>query len=112
MKRYDARLQTLQWSKQQPRIVASPSAAGPRLDAKRKSGRKPRFDHLIVTALTELFEWHGDLQDDDKEWSIQADVERAVRAKLGDKAPSAVSTVRKYVSKFIADRKKPGGEGR
>jgi hypothetical protein len=45
---------------------------------------------------------HGDLMDDDPEWSLQADVESAVRAKLGDNAP-AESTVRSYVSEFIAE---------
>jgi hypothetical protein len=79
---------------------------------KRKGGRKPKFEHLIHGALVELFDWHGDLRDDDPEWSTQADVEKAVRTKLGDKAPSAVSTVRRYVSKFIADWKGFGPEGR
>jgi hypothetical protein len=79
---------------------------------KRKGGRKPKFDLLIQGALTQLFDLRGDLQDGDPEWSTQADVEKAVRAILDDKAPSALSTVRKYVSKFIADRKRFGAIGR
>jgi hypothetical protein len=45
---------------------------------------------------------HGDLSDDDKEWSFQADVERAVHAKLGDDPP-AISTVRVHVALAIAE---------
>ena len=80
---------------------------------KRNAGRKPVFDRPIHEALVELFEWHGDLSDDDREWSVQADVEKAVRLKLGEKGPRAVSTVRNYVSNFIAERqKKLGPKGR
>jgi hypothetical protein len=79
---------------------------------KRNAGRKPVFDRLIHEALVGLFEWHGDLSDYDREWSVQAHVEKAVRLKLGDKGPRAVSTVRNYVSNFIAERQKPGPKGR
>jgi hypothetical protein len=75
--------------------------------AQKRKGRKPEFDQLIKYELAKLFEYHGDLQDDDPEWRVQADVERAVRQKLGDKAPSAASTVRKYVSEFLAERRNP-----
>jgi hypothetical protein len=72
---------------------------------RRKPGRKATHAQAINSALVELFEYHGGLMDGDTEWSTQADVEKAVFEELGDKAP-AESTVRKYVSKFIADRKK------
>jgi hypothetical protein len=79
---------------------------------KRSAGRKPKFDQLINDALVGPFDHHGELLDDDPDWRIQADVEKAVMKKLGDKGPSAESTVRKYVSKFIADRKEFRPEGR
>jgi hypothetical protein len=72
---------------------------------RRKPGRKATHAQAIDSALVELFEYHGNLQDTDPDWATQADAERAVFEKLGDKAP-AESTVRKYVSKFIANREK------
>jgi hypothetical protein len=69
---------------------------------KQKSGRKPQFAARIQRVVFELMDYHGDLSDDDPEWSIQAHVEKAVRAALGDDAPRAESTIRSYVSNSIA----------
>jgi hypothetical protein len=67
-----------------------------------RKGRKPKFRAIIRGAVFDLMEFHGDLSDDDPEWSVQADVERAVAEALGDDAP-AVSTIRKYVASSIAE---------
>jgi hypothetical protein len=80
---------------------------------KRKAGRKPIFAAPIRRVVFELMEYHGDLSDDDPEWSKQADVEKAVCEKLGDQAPCAESTIRGYVSKYIAEwRSSKTAEGR
>ena len=84
-----------------PRISAVPNN-GPG-NHSRNAGRKPKFASSTRLAVFKLMDYHGDLSDDDREWSIQADVERAVRAELGDHAPRAESTLRRYVSKFIAE---------
>ena len=82
---------------------------------RRNAGRKPKFDQLINDVLVELFEWHGNLRDYDPEWRTQADVEKAVREKLseksGDNCPAS-STIRMYVSKFLANRSKVEPESR
>ena len=75
---------------------------------RRKRGRKPKHAQLINSTLVGLFAHHGGLMDCDPDWSIQADVEKAVLNELGDKAP-AESTMRKYVSRFIADLEKSVG---
>jgi hypothetical protein len=72
----------------------------------RTAGRKSRFAAPILSAVFNLMNHHGDLSDDDPEWSVQADVERAVRDKLGDDGPRAVSTVRRYVSSSITEWRK------
>jgi hypothetical protein len=64
---------------------------------KRKSGRKSRFAAPIRRAVFKLMDHHGDLSDDDPEWSVQADVERAVSTEFGDDGP-AISPVRVHVS--------------
>jgi hypothetical protein len=70
---------------------------------KRTSGRKSSFATPIRQAVFALMGYHGDLSDDDPQWSKQADVEKAVCAKLGDQAPRAESTIREHVSKSIAE---------
>jgi hypothetical protein len=70
---------------------------------KRRSGRKSKFAASIRQAVFELMDYHGDLSDDDPQWSKQADVEKAVCAELGDQAPRAESTIREHVSKSIAE---------
>jgi hypothetical protein len=77
-----------------------PKNNGPK---KRNTGRKPKFRSPIRRAVFKLMDHHGDLTDDDPAWSLQADVEKAVRAELGDNAPRGESTVRSYVSEFIAE---------
>ena len=69
----------------------------------RRAGRKPTFAAPIRRAVFKLMDHNGDLMDDDPDWSVQADVERAVRTELGDKAPRAESTVRLYVPGIIAE---------
>jgi hypothetical protein len=69
---------------------------------KKRRGRKPLFGPSIRQAVFDLMKHHGDLSDDDPDWSVQADVERAVSEKLGENG-AAVSTVRKYVSKAIVE---------
>jgi hypothetical protein len=82
------------------------SVTAPSSDPKKQSyGRKSRFSVTIRRIVFRLMEFHGDLSDDDPEWSMQADVERAVRVELGDHAPRAESTIRRYVAKFIAEWK-------
>ena len=81
------------------------------LHPKAKAGRKS-FAVPIRQAVFELMEWHGDLSDDDRDWSRQADVEKAVRAKLGDGAPRADSTIREHVSSAIAEWQKKQTEPR
>jgi hypothetical protein len=67
-----------------------------------RAGRKSSFAAPIRRAVFELMDYHGDLSDDDPQWSVQAHVERAVRDKLGEDGPRAISTVREYVRASIA----------
>ncbi len=83
-------------------IFGSPQSQPDRTSQKRKVGRRS-FGPAIHQAVFDLMEYHGDLSDDDPTWSAQADVERAVREKLGDSGPRAVSTVRDHVSSAITE---------
>ena len=74
------------------------------LHPKAKVGRKS-FAAPIRQVVFDLMDDHGDLWDGDREWSRQADVEKAVRAKLRDDAP-ADSTIRVHVSSAIAEWRK------
>jgi hypothetical protein len=74
------------------------------LHPKMKRGRKS-FAVPIRQAVFALMDYNGDLSNDDHEWSRQADVERAIRTKLGDDAP-ADSTIRVHVSSAIAEWRK------
>jgi len=93
-----------------PRPLERPQLASQQGLCSKRRGRKPTYDRIINQFLVELFEYHGDLCDDDPVWRVQADVEKAVIQNFVDrgiKAP-ALSTVRRYVADFLANKKSPG----
>jgi hypothetical protein len=71
-------------------------------------GRSPKLDWngAVKRHVFELFDYHGCLSPHDPEWSIQADVERAV-ADFLDKSgwEAGESTIRKHTAKFISEWK-------
>jgi hypothetical protein len=78
----------------------------------RPSGRKSKIGPRIASAVYKLMDYHGDLSKDDPDWSIQADVEKAVRDELRDHA-GAESTLRKHVKEAITQwRESKATEGR
>ena len=88
------------------RAVGATLTGQPGGSSRKRRGPKPKFPGPIREVLDQLFEERGDPRDGKRGWVRQADVERAVFEKLNDKAPSAESTVREHVSKFLADREK------
>ena len=73
-----------------------------------RRGRRPKVEWGVVRKFVHAqLEHHGLPQSGDPEWSCQADVERAV-AEFIDKRfgiPLAVSTIRGWTAKFIAEWK-------
>jgi hypothetical protein len=88
------------------RAVGACLTGQPGGSSRKRRGPKPKFAGPIREVLDQLFEERGDPRDGKRGWSRQSDVERAVFEKLNDKAPSAESTVREHVSKFLKDREK------
>jgi hypothetical protein len=85
-------------------LTGQPGGSCPK---KRNAGRPPEYRDAIYEALGEEFEQRGDLQEDKQGWSRQAHAEKAVLDRLGDKGlHPAESTVRIYVSTFLAGREK------
>ena len=75
-----------------------------------RRGRHTQYDWGSCFAhLDKLFEHHGELSDDDPEWKVQADVERAVSAFFEEKfgqSPSE-SRVRDKVLEYFEGRQRP-----
>lgn len=80
-------------------VYRTPGGVAPK---KRSAGRRSKYAASIHQAVFKLMDYNGDLTDDDPEWSVQADVEKAVREQFGEKGPRAISTVRQHVSSAIA----------
>jgi hypothetical protein len=106
----------LQQSKQiteQPEPVATKVTPPTPLRAGAARGRRPKYNWAEVrTFVFDRMDYHGDFDPVDREWSCQADLERAIGDYMGQQSPSE-STLREYATKFYGEwKRRKGRKGR